>query len=144
MGYGEYMISRVQFMGVKRIGRMVSGDFAPRRMRELKSADLEPPSGKTAAGEPLRDMRHLDSDMRASGMRHPLSMGFGKPKAPGMPYLDDGHHRYVAARNAGMEKIPVSLDAPGMPREELLSRTAEFAGGYTRPGERSLSGRVAG
>jgi hypothetical protein len=136
-----------QFQSVKRLGRMVAGDYDPMRVRELTSAVVGKPHGATASGERLRSMSHLQADMTGHGMSHPVILAYGHQHGAQdrkVPYLSEGHHRMVAARNLGMEGVSVDTSEWRMPAHEITSRLAEFAGGYTRPGERTSTGRVAG
>lgn len=114
-----------QFMSVAEIGSM------PSQWTEGWDADKWRNTGRTLTNEeayhqpadrlgPRADDRaanfgfdsgrayqdHITSDIAANGIQTPLALA--KPRMPGQqPYLSNGHHRWMAARELGMDQVPV-------------------------------------
>ena len=84
-------LSKPQFMSVKDVGELWSGDH-----------ETTGPA-KYVTRNHLRDnIDSLKEDIAKNGVKTPLEV----TKDEG-GYLLDGHHRYVAARELGMDKVPV-------------------------------------
>lgn len=135
-------LSGQQFMSVKRIGKLVSGTYPGVRMRQLTRKLIGPPHDLDSQNRVLQSQEHLNADIGQHGIRHPIGLSWkpednGDPDAKSVPTVDDGQHRYLAARHNGLTQMPVKYNVlGGMPVEEFRSRAAEFAGGYTRPEDR--------
>ncbi len=85
--------------------------------RELAEADLytEDSYGASFAQEDLTE------DIKANGIQEPIEIGYNAEEEPWLRFsILNGHHRYIAARNAGLMSVPVVITA-----DSLLRTNAE-------------------
>lgn len=103
----------------RQVDRMSSGDFGrPVGEVDEHSALL----GRSHSGGMTTD--ELAADIGANGVRKPVRVVMGKDR----PILDNGHHRVVAARKAGVRKIPGVMSA--FDAQDVVNSLAR----YTPPG----------
>jgi hypothetical protein len=114
-------LSPYQFMSMRRLGKLPSVDRQGQSLHEYatdENANLEPPHVKA-----FEDQEALTDHIAAHGMQEPISISLYYNK----PMVTNGRHRFVAAHDLGMAKVPV-LFAPGAEKA-----TKNFLGHYTPP-----------
>jgi hypothetical protein len=75
------------------------------------------------------ELDHLTEAIRQHGILHPLGLEWST--ADGHAYLGEGHHRLIAARRLGMQRVPVMVHRVARP---LAGRAgASYVGAYTGP-----------
>jgi hypothetical protein len=90
-----------QFMSVKRMGRLQSGDFDGLSMAEVgQMKHMSPSPEMTVAGMNQRDMINSVSQQ---GVIKPIKVNNFDGKA----MVTNGHHRYNAAVQSGQTHVPV-------------------------------------
>ena len=101
-----------QFLTVRQVGRLTSGDWDV----PMRQVIPHPTMGKdgrlstighpgSSGGSRSYSMEHLTNDIAAHGVREPIGI---ETQRHGEVDVYEGHHRYVAARQAGAKRIPVS------------------------------------
>ncbi len=103
-------LNKQQFVSVKEMGDMYSGDFDGKMSdvrSDMRSAWQEHvDSGYEAHpkdiefGGPDKYIHHLAKDIKKNGVREPITVR-------GENVVTSGHHRYAAAVEAGLDKVPV-------------------------------------
>lgn len=76
--------------------------------KELQEEDL---ATKDSYGKPFRQSR-LNASVAKNGIKEPIEVTYFHDEEPGFRFmLDNGHHRYIAARNAGLTHVPVVISS---------------------------------
>ena len=136
-------VSGDQFLSVKRMGKLSSGDFLGYKMRDLN------PGGhgshlvsKTAdSGDyPHREItqEQLTASIGRHGVDEPISLETrrraGSMDTRSTVKVANGHHRYRGAVDSGQEKVPVYLYPSGQGSASMQDVVHSIAH-YTPPGE---------
>lgn len=134
MGILDGMLSKQQFMSVRSVGRLLSGDWdVP--MNQVIAHPASDNRGRltvrgkekyASGGSRDYDMTAMTEDIRQHGVREPISVDKYRPNAEIL--VDEGHHRYVGARDAGEKRIPVEFTGGATVKD------AKTYGVYTKPG----------
>lgn len=102
----------------KQVGRMRSGDFG-KPMSRVTEFD----TGRTK--DNMMNARELGQDLKQQGFKRPLHVAFTYNGA----MLLDGHHKYLGATSAGINKLPARVNRDD--RQDLI----HFKAQYTPPGQ---------
>jgi hypothetical protein len=122
-----------QFVSVKRIGRLISGDWGV-PMHQVHVHPTQGDEGRLAVAKELAipsggrreyKMSDLTRDVAENGVKEPIEIS--KSYYSGTKVVE-GHHRYVAARDAGLTKVPVFYTGSATPQDVVNA-----AGHYTPP-----------
>lgn len=117
-----------QFMSMRQMGTLQAGDVPGMTMSELANDDYarwekDQTSDKYAGTDAMED---LTSSVEEHGVKEPIQVGNWGGMAGGSgPSVIDGHHRYLAAYDAGNQsRVPVTG------RSSVVNHIAR----YTPPG----------
>jgi predicted NAD/FAD-binding protein len=131
-------VSGQQFLSVKRMGKLSSGDFAGYKMNEL--TPYGPGSGLVSSdARDGVDQKALTADIAEHGVFEPISLETrrrrGAMDTREHVVVSNGHHRYIGAAASGQEKVPVDLHPSGS-RKATMQDVVHSIAHYTPPGER--------
>ena len=105
-------------ISVARIGRLRSGDWEI----PMNQVHAHPTLGdqgrlqgppRSSGGSRRYSMADMTADVAANGVHSPIQLG-RKYYDPEHVAVTEGHHRYVAARDAGLRDLPVELIDNGL------------------------------
>jgi hypothetical protein len=86
--------------------------------KELTEEDL---SDYDSYGEGF-NQEELTEDIRANGVTEPIEVVYDAEEEPWNRFsIVNGHHRYIAARNAGLTKVPVKITAGSLLRGDSVN-----------------------
>lgn len=99
-------LSPVQFMSMKRLGRLPSGDYPGFTMHEVATEEYP---NEHHPWQKRERQDQLTEDIGRNGIQKPLKV---ERDVAGRPVVGDGHHRYIAAHNLGKTQAPVEFSSP--------------------------------
>lgn len=91
-------------MSVKALGE--AGTEYGTEAKNLTEEDL---LQKDSYGKPFNQNK-LTADIAKNGVKEPIEVQYDHQEEPGLRFaILNGHHRYIAARNAGLTHVPVRI-----------------------------------
>lgn len=107
-------LNGVQFMGVEDLRKVRAGDFPGSRVgsqahirRWKADANAEPQGRHRDHGGPQGYVDHLAESIAAEGMHQPIEIAtWTNTLGEKRDYLSEGHHRALAALQAGLARVP--------------------------------------
>jgi ParB-like nuclease domain len=104
------VLNKQQFMSVEKVGHLISDDWdVP--MSHVHAHPTLGGEGRLQGDDPHASggnrpysMTAMTRDVKAHGVREELTINHSPS---GTVRVREGHHRYVAARDAGLTKVPV-------------------------------------
>lgn len=116
-----------EVLGIEELGEHYSQDFPGKRLRETEKALIKRGRSNESrmqkyyeAGfedDPEGYIEHLASDIKERGFQEPVVLQQSRYKDDHYA-VAEGHHRFHAARRAGIETVPVRRwDPEGWPKE---------------------------
>ena len=106
---------------VSQLNRLKSGDFP-------KAASIGDVSNEVINGDRPKVNSRLMQSIASKGVQEPISLNHAPTVSKKQFELDDGHHRFAGAREAGHRKVPVSI------KTEHAKKLVNWLGNYKPPG----------
>lgn len=107
-------LNEQQFMAIADIGRMKSVNRTAQG-GTVDDWDVIYRSPKGAAIH-TNGWGGMDKDVARHGVEEPLEVGIAHDPARHVSVLYDGHHRYSAAKKAGLTHVPVTTEESWSPK----------------------------
>ena len=98
-------LSKTQFMSMKELGEHYSRDYNIGAVRWLDRRYLDAMGANNHV-----DYDALKEDIAKHGIRKPIEVSKSEEEGT---VLENGHHRYVIAKELGLSKVPVKQISPG-------------------------------
>jgi hypothetical protein len=92
-------LSKVQFMGMKELGEHYSSDYNIGAVKHIDRRYLDAKGANNHI-----DYDALKEDISRNGIKTPIEVSHSDEEGS---VLEDGHHRYVIAKELGLKKVPV-------------------------------------
>jgi hypothetical protein len=145
-------LSPQQFMGVDELKTLRAGDYPGRTVGNMKGKWLADANtvlrgggqGRHArAGGPQAYIDSLAADIREHGVQEPLQVSHhtAEDGTQAPPTLANGHHRALAAIQAGIDKVPVTHISTSAAHTEATREALRRASSLSLP-HRSFSRRL--